>query len=214
MLNARQMIQAEGASSLNMDYLADSVGISKPTLYQHFKSKEDLLAQVLIESVIELGQYVAAMTESSPLVRLKTALRYWLVNRYSRNCLLTGFENELLVSTLYKRSDVIAAKRQVFEQLTDIVEAGKACGELTVTVPSLMISAMFIKLTTLPAVALTTLNAEGDEQTLATWIDGVVLLFERAVYENASQTSTQSVADSVDQPDVQQTSSGKFTFQT
>ena len=38
---AARMIRDNGYANLNMDDLADEVGISKPTLYQHFKGKDD-----------------------------------------------------------------------------------------------------------------------------------------------------------------------------
>ncbi len=47
---AGKLLAERGYADLNMDDLAEAVGISKPTLYQHFKSKEDLVTQVVFQS--------------------------------------------------------------------------------------------------------------------------------------------------------------------
>ena len=47
LLHARRLIRAGGFADLTMDDLAQAVGVSKPTLYQHFRSKDDLTARVV-----------------------------------------------------------------------------------------------------------------------------------------------------------------------
>ncbi len=187
LLSARQLIQAGGASQLNMDDLAETVGISKPTLYQHFKSKEDLLAHVFVDSLHEFERYFCAQTGLSPLERLKDALHFMLVNRYLRDGLLTGFESDVFVSVLHSSADVAAAKQRVITEIGAVVEQGKACGELTLAVSGLLASCLFLKLASLPSVALNCMNAADVEpDSLVELIDGVVILFERAIVETGS----------------------------
>src|SRR5476651_452957 len=83
LLNARRLIYENGFDGFNMDDLADAVGISKPTLYQHFKSKEDLIIRATIDCLEEVEEYLLSAVEPSPLERLKAALRLILVNRYA-----------------------------------------------------------------------------------------------------------------------------------
>lgn len=191
LLCARRLIQAGGAAQLNMDDLAEAVGISKPTLYQHFKSKEDLLAHVFVDSLREFERYFCAQTGLSPLDRLKDALRFMLVNRYLRDGLLTGFENDVFVSVLGHRADVTAAKQSVIAAIAAVVEEGKARGELTPTVSATLTSCLFLKLATLPSVALNCVNASvAEPETLTDLIDGTITLFERAVVEAGSPPTT------------------------
>ncbi len=191
LLSARRLIQSGGASQLNMEELAEAVGISKPTLYQHFKSKEDLLAHVFVDSLHEFERYFCAQTGLSPLARLKDALRFMLINRYFRDGLLTGFENDVFVSVLNTRADVAAAKQRVIAEIGAVVEAGKASGELTPAVSGLLASCLFLKLVTLPSVALNCMNApDVDRDALIELIDGTVALFERAVVETGSPPTT------------------------
>src|SRR5664279_3629557 len=108
---ARRMLHESGSTDLNMDNLAEAVGISKPTLYQHFKSKDDLMVHVLIDSIEEVEEYLLTASEESPLERLKVALRLILVNRYGTHGLLNDVEAELITSTLYTHPDAVAVKK-------------------------------------------------------------------------------------------------------
>ncbi|MEC8511864.1 MAG: TetR/AcrR family transcriptional regulator [Planctomycetota bacterium] len=47
---AQTVLLARGAGAVTMDRMATAVGVSKGTVYQHFSSKEDLLAAVLLRS--------------------------------------------------------------------------------------------------------------------------------------------------------------------
>ena len=47
---AQTVLLALGAGAVTMDRMAVAVGVSKGTVYQHFSSKEDLLAAVLLRS--------------------------------------------------------------------------------------------------------------------------------------------------------------------
>ncbi len=48
---ARGMMAAQGYLGLNMDRLAEQVEYSKGTLYQHFKTKEDLILAVAVDAM-------------------------------------------------------------------------------------------------------------------------------------------------------------------
>ena len=47
---AQTVLLARGAGAVTMERMAAAVGVSKGTVYQHFTSKEDLLAAVLLRS--------------------------------------------------------------------------------------------------------------------------------------------------------------------
>jgi AcrR family transcriptional regulator len=52
---ARRLFLADGFANTSMDAVTAEAGVSKQTLYTYFPTKIDLLAEVLIESVHELG---------------------------------------------------------------------------------------------------------------------------------------------------------------
>ncbi|MEO1235180.1 MAG: helix-turn-helix domain-containing protein, partial [Planctomycetota bacterium] len=48
--HARRMLLDGGVASLSMDRLAEAIEYSKGTVYQHFSSKEDVVAALFIET--------------------------------------------------------------------------------------------------------------------------------------------------------------------
>lgn len=63
---ARQVFVASGYHAASMDDIAETAGVSKPVLYQHFPSKLDLYLSVLDQAVDELiAQLTVALREST-----------------------------------------------------------------------------------------------------------------------------------------------------
>jgi AcrR family transcriptional regulator len=72
----RVLVAEKGYTAMSMDELAARVGISKPTLYSHFESKEDLIvaaAQQSMERV--LAMLATDNQDQTPLQRLVLLLR-------------------------------------------------------------------------------------------------------------------------------------------
>lgn len=63
---ARSVFVAQGYHSTSMDDVADSAGVSKPVLYQHFPSKLALYQALLEESAAEMVRRIEQAIESSP----------------------------------------------------------------------------------------------------------------------------------------------------
>jgi AcrR family transcriptional regulator len=184
LLCARRIIHETGAANLNMDQLADAVGVSKPTLYQHFKSKDDLIVRVLVDGFAELEEYLSATDEVVPLERLKTTLRVILRHRYGEDGLLADFETELFMSTLMTHPQVVAAKGRIRTEVYRMVEEGKASGTITSILPTEFIGCLFFKLIGLPAaVQLVAADAAGDERPAdpQALIEHVIDVFVRSI---------------------------------
>ena len=171
---AGQLIRQQGLTALNMDTLAEMVGVSKPTLYQHFKSKEDLIARILIGGIEELEQYLLTTTDHAPMERLTNTLRMLLHNRYSPDGLMAGVGSEMIFSTLHSHEDVVVHKNRVRALIDNVVEEGKTRGDIESSLPTAMVSCMIFNLMRLPAAA----EMYND---LPTVINHVVHIFTRAV---------------------------------
>lgn len=73
---ARLLIQEKGYAAMSMDDLAAHVGISKPTLYSYFATKEDLVVEAFIQAAERLFEYVETeIKHHSPRERLLMVLR-------------------------------------------------------------------------------------------------------------------------------------------
>jgi AcrR family transcriptional regulator len=180
LLKARHMIHENGYVDLNMDTLADAVGISKPTLYQHFKSKEDVIVHVLIDGMEEVEDYLLTVSEESPLERLKVGLRLILVNSYGTHGLLNDFEADVLTSALHKHPAVIAVKKRVLTEAERLIDEGKAKGEIISTIPTPLVSVLLFKLLGLLSTP-QCFKHPMDSDVLADHIDHIVAMFVRAI---------------------------------
>src|SRR5260370_880794 len=72
---AGELLKERGYAELNMDELADIVGISKPTLYQHFKSKEELAGKVIVRGIDKMRSEIEKTLQGTPLQKLELILR-------------------------------------------------------------------------------------------------------------------------------------------
>ena len=185
---ARRMLHESGSTDLNMDALAEAVGISKPTLYQHFKSKEDLIVQVLVDGIREVEAYLGSTSDASPLERLKTALRLILVHHYKVDGLVSNFEMELISSTYNAQADVLAAKRLVLAEIDRLAEDGKQRGEIIPTIPTAMIGCLFVKMIGFPVTVQKMMAPEADlrsdSEAFGGVIDNVIGMFERSIAQH------------------------------
>ena len=60
---ALRLLLQRGYANLNMDELAVEAGISKPTLYQYFDSKEDLAAKAMARMFEKMGELIPEPSE-------------------------------------------------------------------------------------------------------------------------------------------------------
>jgi AcrR family transcriptional regulator len=58
LLEARRLYLQRGYADVSVSEIASAVGVTKPTLYYHFRDKEGLYADVLCDLLIEIGGYV------------------------------------------------------------------------------------------------------------------------------------------------------------
>lgn len=88
-LAAMRLFGRQGYASTTLSAIADAVGIKAPSLYAHFRSKEELFLTVFDDAIrAELGELAAAM---SPEMSAADGLRRYLretVERFASTALL------------------------------------------------------------------------------------------------------------------------------
>jgi AcrR family transcriptional regulator len=68
---AQELYLQEGIEGLSMRRVAERVGVSAPAIYRHFRNKDDLLQEIVIEGLRTLEEYLRpALADGSPLDRL------------------------------------------------------------------------------------------------------------------------------------------------
>jgi AcrR family transcriptional regulator len=99
---AHRLLAEKGYQGMTMDDLASQVGIAKGSLYQHFRSKEELMAAALVSFMDRISNYVDTLPSNQPAIeRIKLTCRKALTLRFR-----DGFP------------DILGAKMFVKEALT------------------------------------------------------------------------------------------------
>src|SRR5947207_3029296 len=137
---AGQLLVEHGYANLNMDELADTVGISKPTLYQHFKSKEDLISQVVIHSFDAMAEHFASVPKGTPIEQLEDIFRWIVKTRYANSHVFASADADSLWIAMRNNTALIAHRERAFESLCELVEAVKADGYFAQDIPTKIIA--------------------------------------------------------------------------
>ncbi len=126
-LDAAYELMTESGQGVSMDDVAARAGVSKPTLYQHFTSKDELLVRVSARLMQRSEEALAARTpEISALEQIERVLRLGLARRaglWSARVVIPGPAAE--ADPLYR--DV---RRRVQARMAALVEEAKADGEV------------------------------------------------------------------------------------
>ncbi|TKK90775.1 TetR/AcrR family transcriptional regulator [Herbidospora galbida] len=62
---ARELFLEKGVRDTSLQHIADRLGITKPALYYHFSSRDDLLRTIVMPLIEELEAFLATQSESA-----------------------------------------------------------------------------------------------------------------------------------------------------
>lgn len=133
---ASKLMRELGSDKLNMDKVADAVGIAKPTLYQHFRSKDDLIAQVVISGMERLSEQFCSLNEGSPRERLERIYQMLLTEKFSPDSILASLDSGQIAALVRTHPDIREAKEKARNFLRRLIEEGKAQGEINREMPT------------------------------------------------------------------------------
>ncbi|HET9493982.1 MAG TPA: TetR/AcrR family transcriptional regulator [Chloroflexia bacterium] len=150
---AQEVFADKGYHDASLDEIAARAGIAKGTVYLHFTSKEDLLAALIEQQIVEFLAQVDRVAGEKATVR--TRLEHILLDVYTRmqerrNQVLLELNNSigLTRSVIEKHEDLQAHITQAMERIAALLEEGKRTGELDGTVPTPIMAATFATLLT------------------------------------------------------------------
>lgn len=140
---AGQLLVEHGYANLNMDELADMVGISKPTLYQHFKSKEDLISQVVINSFDAMAEHFATAPKGTPIQQLEDVFRWVVKTRYAHSHVFASADADSFWMIMRNNKTLAEHRERAFESLCLLMDEAKAEGQLTSNIETRIIARTF-----------------------------------------------------------------------
>ncbi len=86
--STRELLISKGYLAMTLEDVIAHVGISKPTLYQHFRSKEDLVLNVVLRKAREVRTFISELgTEGKASERLEKLTRWVVEKRFQRPAL-------------------------------------------------------------------------------------------------------------------------------
>lgn len=129
---AQQLLAEKGYAAMSMDELATRVGVSKPTLYNHFSTKDDLVVAVAVQFLEQLFAQIAAKQAecTTPLQKLAAALRTSVEFQVATEPATLQLWVPDLIRILKSHPTSLAYITRLRESVTELVEAALAAGEI------------------------------------------------------------------------------------
>ena len=175
---AARLIRERGFAHLNMDDIAEEVGVSKPTLYQHFKSKDDMVSWTLIRAIERMETFVEEIKDEPPLRQLEALMRHQIRNHLDEDGLpmnTISVHNVIDVTTHEKYKAHI---HRMNTYLSELVKEAHANGDINPDLsPVVVIGSMFSLIHVLRSPEIMNDHSES----LETISDGIITVYLHGV---------------------------------
>lgn len=150
---ATSVLGTKGYDLMTMDDVAGAVGISKPSLYKHFKSKEDLVGEALIRLIDGAVDYLAQLDAAlSPKNKLAALLEWALRVRLDGGLPFLPSTSAHVRDMLMRNLKYVTRVLKLNGQIEKLVLAAQKSGELDAALPSDVILFSYYARTCDPAV--------------------------------------------------------------
>lgn len=160
-----RILGSKGFDLMTMDDVAVEVGISKPSLYKHFKSREDLVTEAMIRLLDGAQEFWDELPKEDKPVEKLSALLEWAMRVRLRGGLpFLPSTSPQVRDTLTKSMRYVAKVFKLNTALSNAVQAAKASGELRSDLPDDVILFSFYSRTCDPAVEYLRIYSKMEEQ--------------------------------------------------
>lgn len=141
---AAQLVRSAGYANLSMDTLADEVGISKTTLYQHFKSKDDVVTHVLRRAFNNVEQFMQELpTSNRAIARLETMMRYMMQSGYGTDDFPMAMVRDDVFHAFVHDPQISQQFQRMAQAMFQHIDEAKQDGDVDAGIPNdLVLSAM------------------------------------------------------------------------
>lgn len=131
------LLARKGYDAMTVDEVAAQVGLTKPSLYKHYSSKEALAAAALVRLLLQTQTVVAAQPEAAaPVDKLRAVLR-WALELHLRGAMpLLPATRSSLRESLMKNAAYVERLQEVSASLMAWIEAAQADGSLNDALPA------------------------------------------------------------------------------
>ena len=176
---ATRILTSRGFDLMTMDDVATEVGVSKPSLYKHFKSKEELAGECMIRLLDGANETLAALPDDLPaLERIRRLLAWALDLRLQGGLPFLPATSPHVRDMLVKNVGYTMRALKLNGALSKLVREAQKSGQMRKDLPEDVILYSFYARTCDPSVEFLRLysklsNAEIVEHTLSVYFDGI-----------------------------------------
>ncbi len=150
---ATTVLGSKGYDLMTMDDVAGAVGISKPSLYKHFKSKEELIGETMLRLVDGAIDQLAQLEDiASPRGKLEAMLEWALRVRLDGGLPFLPSTSAHVRDMLMRNVKYVMRVLKLNGQLEKLVKEAQKNGELDAALPSDVVLYSYYARTCDPAV--------------------------------------------------------------
>ncbi|MBY0346503.1 MAG: TetR/AcrR family transcriptional regulator [Neisseriaceae bacterium] len=150
---ATTILATKGYDLMTMDDVANAVGISKPSLYKHFKSKEALVGVALIRLIDGALDFLGQLdAKARPIEKLKSLLKWALEMRLNGGMPFLPSTNANVREMLMRNLKYVTRVLKLNGKIEKLVLAAQKQGDLNPNLPSDVILFSYYSRTCDPAV--------------------------------------------------------------
>lgn len=133
--SAARLIERVGYSRLTMDMLSEEVGIAKATLYQHFKSKEEVMIASTMRALENLGRFMGE-TSGAAIEQLRAIMRYMMLSSYDADGFPSMVMHDEILHLFRDHAEIGAKFQHLNTHLFGLVEQSKTDGAIAPDLPN------------------------------------------------------------------------------
>ena len=164
---ATRTLASKGFDLMTMDDVALEVGISKPSLYKHFKSKEDLAGAAMVRLLDGAQDFLDARPQNEPPLAQLSALLEWAMRvRLGGGLPFLPSASPQVREMLTRNLRYVAAVIKLNSQLKKRVQAAKKAGQLRSDLPDDVVLFSYSARTCDPAVEYLRLYTKMDTEAI------------------------------------------------
>lgn len=164
---ATRTLASKGFDLMTMDDVALEVGISKPSLYKHFKSKEDLAGAAMVRLLDGAQDFLDARPQNEPPLAQLSALLEWAMRvRLGGGLPFLPSASPQVREMLTRNLRYVAAVIKLNSQLKKRVQAAKKAGQLRNDLPDDVVLFSYYARTCDPAVEYLRLYTKMDTEAI------------------------------------------------
>ncbi len=141
--SAAHLIDQVGYTQLTMNMLAEESGIAKATLYQHFKSKEDVMITATLRALSNLESFMK-VNHGTAIQQMQQIMRYMMQSGASADGFPSMIMHDEMLHFFRDHDEIGLIFQRLSMLLFNLVKEAKADGDIAADFPESFVVSMMM----------------------------------------------------------------------